>query len=107
MDNQNDIIVQKIKELNKIKPRQEWKNLTKVFLLSKMKEKQSIDESRHHSANLIGISLEYRALSKSASISDQEFNVFIDIEDTESLNTAIDMINKESQIDKQPKPGIE
>jgi hypothetical protein len=40
MDNQNDIIVQKIKELKKIKPRQEWKNLTKVFLLSKMKEQQ-------------------------------------------------------------------
>ena len=40
MDNQNDIIVQKIKELKKIKPRQEWKNLTRVFLLSKIKETQ-------------------------------------------------------------------
>jgi hypothetical protein len=36
MDNQSDIIVQKIKELKKIKPRQEWKDLTKVFLLSKI-----------------------------------------------------------------------
>ncbi|MCK4859056.1 MAG: hypothetical protein KAS87_00670 [Candidatus Omnitrophica bacterium] len=41
MDNQNDIIVQKIKELKSIKPRQEWKDLTKVFLLSKIEEKQS------------------------------------------------------------------
>ncbi len=39
MDNQ-DIIVQKIKELKSIKPRQEWKNLTKVFLLSKIEERQ-------------------------------------------------------------------
>jgi hypothetical protein len=51
MDNQNDIIVQKIKELKRIKPRQEWKDLTKVFLLSKIEEKQSNCYSQSYAKN--------------------------------------------------------
>jgi hypothetical protein len=51
MDNQNDIVIQKIKELKKIKPRQEWKNLTKVFLLSRMKEQQSNCYSESYTEN--------------------------------------------------------
>jgi len=49
MNKQNDIIIKKIKELKNIKPRQEWKDLTKVFLLSKI-EKRTV-ELNHNAHN--------------------------------------------------------